>query len=363
MIGLSISEKMFQPWLLAWARARLVKRRRSLEGGPRHLLFALCDHFEPLWAGADSALGLRRVERWLEAYPSLARSFRDASGRPPKHTFFFPLEQYRPEYLDRLARLVEQGLGEVEIHLHHDADNEQNLRSTLYRGVMSLRAHGLLGSDRSGRPGYGFIHGNWCLANSRKDGRWCGVDSELAVLFETGCFADFTFPSAPDATQPTLVDSIYWPSGDQRRPRAHEQGEAAKVGESRDDRVLCIQGPLALARKGRLGLRIENGALTAQDPATPERVRSWFEQEISVEGRPEWIFVKVHTHGAGERQAESLLGAGGQALHQALRDPSFVLHYVSAREMFNVALAAMHGRTGDPREHFDYAIQAPPVRS
>ena len=31
-----------------------------------------------------------------------------------------------------------------------------------------------------------------------------------------------------------------------------------------------------------------------------------------------WVFVKVHTHGAPEKQAASLLGAGGRALHEAL---------------------------------------------
>ena len=45
--------------------------------------------------------------------------------------------------------------------------------------------------------GYAFIHGNWSLCNSRPDGRYCGVNNELDVLRETGCYADFTLPSAP----------------------------------------------------------------------------------------------------------------------------------------------------------------------
>ena len=45
---------------------------------------------------------------------------------------------------------------------------------------------------------YAFIHGNWCLANARKDRRWCWVDEELPLLFDTGCYADYTFPSAPE---------------------------------------------------------------------------------------------------------------------------------------------------------------------
>jgi hypothetical protein len=89
-------------------------------------------------------------------------------------------------------------------------------------------------------------------------------------------------------------------------------------------------------------------------------------QGIHVEGRPEWVFVKTHTHGAQERNAGSLLGAGGAALHQALttryndgRD--WILHYVTAREMYNVAVAAMEGRSGDPNDYRDHVLPPPPA--
>ena len=37
------------------------------------------------------------------------------------------------------------------------------------------------------------------------------------------------------------------------------------------------------------------------------------------------------------------------------------LHYVTAREMFNVARAAMDGKTGDPNAYFDYVVTPPPI--
>src|SRR5262249_21724141 len=136
--------------------------------------------------------------------------------------------------------------------------------------------HGHLSRDIDGRTRYAFIHGNWCLANSRRDGRHCGVDDELRVLFDTGCYADFTFPSAPDETQPGIVNQIYWPVGDPMQARAHERGARARAGYVMSDRILMIQGPLALARRpGRLGIRLESGALTARDPAVPSRVDAW----------------------------------------------------------------------------------------
>jgi hypothetical protein len=132
------------------------------------------------------------------------------------------------------------------------------------------------------------------------------------------------------------------------------------------DRILMIQGPLAVARReGRLGLRIESAAVTARDPGTARRMDTWISQSIHLEGRPEWLFVKAHTHGAPDAQATSLLGAPGRNMHRALRRyndaKKFVLHYVSAREMFNIALAGMHGLRGDPNQFRDHLLPPPPV--
>jgi hypothetical protein len=130
-----------------------------------------------------------------------------------------------------------------------------------------------------------------------------------------------------------------------------------------------IQGPLALARKsGGLGVRIENGALTGADPPTAERARTWVTQGIGVRGRPEWVFVKVHTHGAPESTAASLLGDDGRRFHRALIDRyndgrAWTLHYVTAREMYNIACAAMDGRDGDPDDYRDHVIAPPPLRA
>jgi len=335
--------------------------------GPRHLLLATCDHYEPLWGNATPEHGRRRVDRWLRGYAEMAKGLCDADGRPPRHSFFFPGEQYRPEYLSALAELAQAGYGEVELHLHHDADDAERLRRDIANYLGLFAEHGHLSRAADGRLRYGFIHGNWCLANSRSDGRWCGVDSELDVLFDTGCYADFTFPSAPDETQPNIVNQIYWPTGDPLQARAHEQGVRARVGQVMADRILMIQGPLALARRAdKLGLRIDSAALTAKDPGTRPRIETWVSQAIQLEGRPEWIFVKLHTHGAPDEQAESLLGAPGRRMHEILTrefndGERFVLHYVTAREMFNIALAGMRGKAGNPHAFRDDYLPPPPV--
>ena len=354
-------------WLLGYAKAALRRREVGPHAGPKHLLVAVCDHYEPLWGDATEQKGTARVQRWLTHYPQLVQGLRDADGRPPRHSFFFPGEQYRPQYLDALAQLAKAGLGEVEVHLHHDGDDAAKLTRDLEGYLKAYADHGHLARDRDGKLRYAFIHGNWCLANSRRDGRWCGVDSELDILFRTGCYADFTFPSAPDETQPNIVNQIYWPTGDLKRRGAHEAGEPARVGRARDDRILMIQGPLAFARRERsFRLRIDSAALTAKDPGTRKRLQTWIAQGVHVAGRPEWVFVKLHTHGAPDDQAESLLGPAGRAMHEILTQElndgkAFVLHYVTAREMFNIASAAMAGLSGNPNEYRDYVLLPPPV--
>ncbi len=357
-------------WAARTAAARAVAGWRRSGDGPRHLLFAFCDHFEPLWRTEDRARGAARVQTWHQGYPALAAGFRDADGRPPQHSFFFPGEDYAPDYLEALADLARQGLGEVELHMHHGGETAGELRAKIETYLQLFDEHGHLTRDPDGRLRYAFIHGKWALANARRDGRWCGVDDELPLLFATGCYADFTFPSAPDETQPGIVNRIYWPDGDLDRRRAYERGTPASVGEVRHDRLLMIEGPLALALERGPGRfprpRIDSAAVTAQDPATPARVRTWVRQQIHVAGRADWVFVKVHAHGAPEAQAASLLGEGGRMLHEELTTryndgQRWRLHYLTAREMFNVAIAAMDGHAGDPNVFRNHRLPQPPI--
>ena len=110
-----------------------------------HLLLCIADHFEPQWGRPQPHIAQQRVQNWVVRYPQLFDTFRDSDGRPPRHTFFFPIDQYDADHVDGLAELCRQGYGEVEIHLHHDHDTAENLRKTLldYSALFANR-HGLL---------------------------------------------------------------------------------------------------------------------------------------------------------------------------------------------------------------------------
>jgi hypothetical protein len=360
-----IRRRSLDRWLATYVWERS-KRHAPRPGEPVHLLLCIGDHFEPKWAGAPPEVAAARVNRWTRDYPKLVGLFRDSDGRPPRYTFFYPIEEYEPEYLDGLAELCRAGFGEVEIHLHHDHDTAEGLRDQLERFTDLLsRRHGLLGRDRAtGALAYGFIHGNWALNNSRPDGRWCGVNNETAILRATGCYADFTLPSAPSPTQTRKINSIYYAGSDAQRPRGHDWGVDVGRGDPPPGTLMLIQGPLVLdwrRRKWGLVPRIENGCLQASQPPNVDRLDLWLRARVQVPSRPDWFFVKLHTHGATEENQTVLLGEPMVRFHQDLarrgaEDSQFHFHYVTAREMYNLARAAEAGWTGSVAEARNFQV-------
>ena len=203
-------------WLPAYGWQRLV--RRPPRTGPVHLMIAIADHFEPsimpeepeTYASLDEQE--RRLERWCSEYPKVVGPWRDADGRPLRHTYFYPAEQYDKALIDRLAEHCQAGWGEIEVHLHHGVnapDTEENTLRVLLEFRNMLANHGCLSRwDGEGLPRYAFVHGNWALANSAR-GLWCGVEQEMQILEETGCYADLTLPSAPHPTQVGKINALY----------------------------------------------------------------------------------------------------------------------------------------------------------
>jgi hypothetical protein len=93
------------------------------------------------------------------------------------------------------------------------------------------------------------------------------------------------------------------------------------------------------------------------------RLRHWLGASVTVQGRPDWIFIKIHTHGAPEHNADVLLGDVMRRFHSSIlhqvRDQGMHLHYVTAREMANIVRAAEDGATGDPGAYRDYWLPPP----
>ncbi|MCK5850106.1 MAG: hypothetical protein KAH23_04260, partial [Kiritimatiellae bacterium] len=372
--GVRIMFRALDKWLVGYLRS-IVARPRAVPG-PKHIMFCIADHFEPfrktiapdgsISGGLSDKEGAEIVEDWCRRYRESVVGLTDSDGRPPRHTFFYPADEYNPDCLDILAGICGEGYGDVEVHIHHRNDTAERLTRKLvdYRDILRNR-HGLLGSDRDGNIRYGFVHGNWALCNSRPDGDWCGVDQEIGVLMDTGCYADFTFPSAPSPTQPRMVNVLYRAMDREERSRGHDEGKVVVVGDGeKGEGLVMMQGPLCLNwgnRKYGLLPRLENGSLAGWNPPDSDRCDLWVKQHICVQGRPEWVFVKVYTHGCTEGNMAALFGESMKSLHGHLCDKyddgaEWRNHYVTAREMYNIVRAAEDGCTGNPGDFRDYEV-------
>jgi hypothetical protein len=94
------------------------------------------------------------------------------------------------------------------------------------------------------------------------------------------------------------------------------------------------------------------------------RLDEWIKANVHVTSRPDWVFVKLHTHGATESNQQALLGDAMVDFHRSLAkraagDDQFCFHYVTAREMYNLAKAGEAGWGGPVASARDFAI-APP---
>lgn len=342
---------------------------------PVHLILAMADHFEPAIDPLDGQARVarseqeRRLEWWNNAYPKVADRWRDGDGRPFVHTYFYPAEQYDEGLLEMLADHCHSGWGEIEVHLHHgipEPDTPANTRRVLseFRDRLAFR-HGCLACEEGSQiPRYGFVHGNFALANSAGD-RYCGVDSEMEILAETGCYADFTLPTAPrHPSQTAKINSLYECDLPLRERAAHRRGMDLRRGRSPRTLPLVIQGPLLVPFRrcvsaGRL--IIENAAITGPAPMGLQRLEDWKRARIHVWGRPDWLFIKLHCHGMDPSQGDAVAGKGFEEFLEALVGGAAarkeVLHFVTAREMTNIALAACDGKEGNPGDYRDYRFK------
>jgi hypothetical protein len=355
------------PWLVrypAW-RARELASRVTSSKTPAHLIFLVANHFEPL-SGSE---GLVQLERWCSLARTAGMAIRDHDGTAFRHTNFFPAEQYERRRLEIISELQAEGFGEVEIHFHHGVekpDTAENTRRILanFRDVLAEDHKCLSRVTPSSPPMYAFVHGNWALANS-SGGKFCGVDSEMQILADTGCYADFTLPSAPDRSQVPRINSIYQCGNPLTEARPHRSGPRLKIGD-RPALPIIFTGPLVFDWTRRLGgipfPRVEDGALAQNYPLSMGRLARWRNAHISVAGRPEWVFIKLYSHGFFEWDQDLMIGEQMKRFMSEVREfadrtGEFKIHFASAREAFNMVTAAVEGQVGDPGQFRDYRLK------
>jgi hypothetical protein len=359
------------PWLPSYFWQRCIRRLPNVR--PLHLLIGIADHFEPMnrvgsrSESIDRRQQEERLRSWCEEYPAALGEWRDDDGRRFRHTYFYPAEDFDGTLLDRLAEHCHRGWGEIEIHLHHGVqapDTRENTFRTLVNFRDALVARGCLCQQNgTATPRYAFVHGNWALANS-DHGRFCGVDEEMQILADTGCYADFTLP-APSRAQISKINSLYECALPLDQQAPHRRGMDLQRGRSPDKFPLIVQGPLMVdfgrKKSGWPSLGIESSELSGVNPPSMRRMQLWKEAAIRVQGS-DWIFIKLHCHGLQSTDKAAMLGAPIQTFLKELLSGSgngteYRVHFVTMREMVNIALAACDGWQGNPTEYRDYRFK------
>lgn len=330
-----------------------------------HVILCKVDHFEPFNGKVNSEVASSRVKQWALSYPSCAFKHRDGDGIHPQHTWFYP-PHHDIVFLPEIVALAKRGFGDVEMHLHHNRmepfpDTSETLRAKIQKCILNYSKYGIFclpdGSKR-----FAFIHGDWSLDNSRGP-EYCGINDEISILKECGCYADFTFPSLGDA-QPSKINSIYYCEDDQKMPKSYNSGYAVKVGGNPRGDFMMIHGIIGLRWKSRIHRfrpSLEDSNLGERDLPTPARIDFLVNNAVTIKGRPEWKFIKLHTHGAPEHNWDANFGKSADAMYSWLESKyndgkKFKLHYVTAREMYNIIKAAEAGKSGDPNQYRNFEI-------
>ena len=326
---------------------------------PIDIMVCIVDHFEPGDRHGDE-VAANRVVSWCDDYRQIAEKHRDADGRPPQHTWFYRFEYLNPGCICALSDEAFRGYGELEFHLHHGHDTHETFAAKLKAGLDLANQFGaMLTAEAHPRRRFAYIAGNWALDNGSRDRAKSGCNTELIALRESGCFADFTFPAIGNRAQPRKTNAIYHATDDPG-PKSYDTGIDVEVGRPASGDLMIVQGPSLF--DWNTGC-FESAALESFTRPSSDRLDSWLRANIHVRGRPEWIFVKLHTHGF--QSQKDFLGPDLDAMFAAMEArwnrPPFRLHYVTAREMYNIIKAAEDGLSGDPGRYRDFDVPGQPI--
>lgn len=353
-------------WLLPYIMDCCLPADRADSIVPIDIVLCRVDHYEPSSGGVGIEKARERVSAWIRHYSVLAARHKDSSGISLQHTWFYP-PHHPQEFLKDLVELGKAGLGEVEMHLHHNhmqpfPDTDETLRAKILKCIADYSRYGIFCLP-NGEKAFSFIHGDWSLANAR-GASWCGVNNEIKILKECGCYADFTFPSLGEA-QPSIVNRMYYTSAKLNEPKSYNRGKEIACGTNpAAEEFMMIQGIIGMRwhnAKGNLKPCVDYSNLDGNDIPFQGRVDFWVKKGITIKGCPNWRFVKLHTHSAKESAHDAVIGSRADAMFHYLESKyndgkKYRLHYVTARQMYNMVKAAEAGKKGNPREYEDFAI-------
>ncbi len=317
---------------------------------PRDIVLAPMLVCEP----SIDSVGIRDI---LKALASLAAEHIDSDGREFQLTFACPGRNPDSTTLHMLTEYCRRGLGEVEYLIPWDYSSEESMREELEQGLRRFNSRGWMNTVGS--------EVRFAVVRERNSGEREEADlrRQASVLSDLGCYADMSFPGVRSSRPQSRVNTMFMVSSADNEP--YNESDELRAGRLGKGGLLVIEGPFLIDwTDWRLTLRpyVEDGHLSPEAPPDPGRVDSWIRANVHVIGQPNWIFVKLTIDGlSNATSARSLrhsLDRSLMYLEEVCNDDEmYRLHYVTAREMYNVAMAAQALKNGNAGLFRDYLIE------
>jgi hypothetical protein len=349
----------FENWLPA-----LRRKQRPIENalGTRHVMIAICNRFERSEKAAQDGKPAL-LENWRRDLSRLADEFHDAQGIAPRHTFFLPVEEAEAAWVPELGELCRPAGNEIELMTPYPIESAERLREIIQRSKERLARQGWLARDKAGAVRYGFVQGAKASNSPR-------LISHQAILRETGCYASFLPPELVHDVPPEFDNSLCYAYEHDLKDRPRDLRRVRAEREPRieeGDGLLMVPPPFARDwNRKKFGLvpDLEMSELSAAKPPSRERLRLWLDCRITVEARPNWVFITLHTNGLEPENSKMLLGEPMRKFYRTLtkvaaEDESLRFHCVTAREFINILHAAEAGHSGNPSQFKEFRYQAP----
>jgi hypothetical protein len=349
-------------WLPNYINFEIKKNFEKETNATKHIMLLLADHHE-ITKTNDELLFLEKLKK-------LSNKHLDGDGKKLQYTFFYPYDHFfRPDFdthvLSTIVKYCSQGYGDIELHWHLKNETSASYRDKLRDAIKRFNKYGAL-ITVDNKVAYGFIHGNWALDNSiisEKGENYSGVNNELDILRESNCFADFTFPAFGTTAQPSLVNNIYYALDDPLKPKSYDTGILVEARKKKpNDKYFMIFSGLIIIRpfvNGKI-LYIDRSNIQDSELPSPKRAENWIKNGISIKGQPSWIFIKLHMHGG--LHPDAILGKDMDRTLNFIENKyndgkEYKLHYVTAREAYNIVKAAESGFKGDPNIYRNFLIK------
>ncbi|MFH1894272.1 MAG: hypothetical protein ABIK83_16500 [Candidatus Zixiibacteriota bacterium] len=295
------------------------------------------------------------MEQGLDSLAGVISNYTDSDSSIFRITFASRADSTR---LKLLSDFCKSGLGEVEYLLRSEFDTAFDAGQMLDDDLDILKSFGWAKT----------VDSEVCFTVLRERPVSLRLDREicssLSQLAAQGCYFDLSESDRHSTSRLTSVNSIYLVSTRLDDAGLYSDKCELVAGKLGRGRLLVIDSPLLIDWSDWRDVYVpfvDDGKLTPGILADSRRVNSWIRADVHVTGQPNWIFVKLVIDSLLNVEPASHLIASIDRMLEYLQrlpnDGQYRVHFVTAREMYNIARAAEAGMSGNADDFRDYLIK------